>query len=524
MPVKVTINLNKTPKNSALAVFCYSETEDMWEYVTDATPNGKKATFEVTHFSKYHVMDRTSDFLNQFTAMVKSAKVNGSSDAEVIQAFRDYLVNELHIMDQYTTYNGYWYEPCGLKISGQYKYNGGEGDPNSLIRHEGESNKVGNKYGLCQIDGATSSRDEKHNASETSEIFDVTVIVEYKLIKPDIELTTTSRRLKKGESTVVNVRCHYTNVSNFFEEYKDLELAGYMLTIERPTHFSVDRTSLLTDVNGRGFFRVTANESNQAETINVNFDVSGDFGVHAEGHITLNSEGEDYRIEGTISEEITYTHGLSSENVTDPYTYSQYGTFSVSVSYKFSGSFTKEETGELLGSLTIDNVKAKVSGTKAVGHFDKYAEGIKISYSDADMSLCTGVNAIAPHSPTYGFSGEMAIDNSCVISSSSGDNTIVSFDTKAYLRVKMMMILLGEEIEVADEDQNFSCFTHVYNPEELLLNFALKEGTSTYSADYFKDAIDVLIDDYGSSINDIHSTCVGTTTQTITVSHDVGGK
>ena len=86
-PVQVTINLNKTPKNSSLAVFCYSAQYDVWEYVTDATPNGNKATFEVTHFSKYQVMNRSNEFLNEYTNMVNHAQVNGLSDSEVIEAF-----------------------------------------------------------------------------------------------------------------------------------------------------------------------------------------------------------------------------------------------------------------------------------------------------------------------------------------------------------------------------------------------------------------------------------------------------
>lgn len=214
-PVTVTINLVKAPKNAKLAVFCYYAKEDIWEYVTDATPkSGQKATFEVTHFSKYHVMDRTKDFLNEYTNIVKAAKANGLSDEEITQEFRDYLVNEKHVMDQYTTYDGYWYEPCGLKISGNYQIDGKKGDPNDLIKHEGESNKVGNKYGLCTIDGGHASREDEKKASSSSEVIDVLVIVEYKIITPDIDLTPSKKQLKKGESATIKVRCHYTNPSN----------------------------------------------------------------------------------------------------------------------------------------------------------------------------------------------------------------------------------------------------------------------------------------------------------------------
>ena len=517
-PVTVTINLNKTPKYSELAVYCYYEAEDVWEYVTDATVSGNTASFQVTHFSSYQVQDRTKDFLNEWTNMVRSAKVNGNTDAEILEAFRDYLVNEKHIMDQYTKYNGYWYEPCGLFIAGNYHINGVEGDPNDLIRQEGDENKAGNKYGLCQIDGATSSRMKKDNATETQEIFDVLVVVEYKLIKPDIELTASKKKLNKGETATINIRCHYTNVANFYEEYKDLDLADYFLTVKKPAHFTVSRTSLLTDGSGHASFTVTAKESGQAETITVNFDVPGDFGVHAEGNVTLNVEGEDYIIEGSIYEEIVYTHTMGVADVEDPYTYNPYGTFTITVGYDFSGNFTKTDNGFIAGSLSISNVDVSIESVAAIGHFDSYAAGVLVNYSDSTMILSQILNSVTPSSPTYDFEGELAGDDTCVITSSRGSENIATTDSTGYLHVVATMVVpgLGEE-EMANEEENFHTYVDIANPDELLLDFALTNGAATYSSSTFKDKVTVRLDGYGYTLDDLAVTKEGSTTQTITV-------
>ena len=357
-PVQVTINLNKTPKNSELAVFCYSTIEDVWEYVTDASLSGTKATFEVTHFSKYQVVDRTKDFLNEYTNMVRHAQVNGLSDSEIISAFRDYLVNEKHILDQYTTYGGYWYEPCGLKIYGQYQIDGKSGDNEALSYREGDSNKVGNTYGMSIIDGATSNKQAVKSATSNQEVYDITVIVEYKIIKPDIELTASKTKLNKGESATINIRCHYTNVQNFYQEYKDLELANYMLTIAKPTDFTTDKSAVLTDDRGEASFVVTAKENNKAETITVNFDVSGDFGTHAEGNITLGSDG--YQITGHTKETLNIVyHAKSPEGSPSS---RQNGTIALEIEYDITGSFSIDESA-VEGTIEYSNISIKFSAS-----------------------------------------------------------------------------------------------------------------------------------------------------------------
>lgn len=501
-PVTVSMNLTKTPKNSNLAVFCYYETDDVWEYVTDATINGNKATFEITHFSKYQVKDRTKDFLNEYTNIVRHAKANNMSDAEITEAFRDYLVNDKHIMDQYTTFNGYWYEPCGLKINGNYQINGKQGDSEALSHREGENNKIGDKYGLCEIDGATSNRQAEKSASQSSEIIDVLVIVEYSIIKPDIELTASKTKLSKGESATVNIRCHYTNVANFYDEYKDLDLAGYMLTITRPTHFTVDKTSVLTDSSGRASFTVTAKEDDEAETITVNFDVSGDFGTHAEGNITLNTEGG-YIIEGSIEEQIDVTYvpqGIADLVVTQ-------GSFKLIINYDIEGSFNTNEN-ELTGEINFINAAAKLSEVPCSARDDD---------SSSKYFLFKTINNVTPSNSSFNITGNIS-NGICSLNPSSDSKNIITINGS------------GESIVYEDghsmllENNGFE-FT-IKNSSKLLLDFAFEEEIeNTYNSNELKDLFERKMswEDVGSfPLDESGLICSYTysTTQTITISND----
>lgn len=508
-PVTVSINLTNTPKNSELAVFCYYEAEGIWEYVTDATPNGNKATFEVTHFSKYQVMDRTKDFLNEYTNIVRHAKANGLSDSEITEAFRDYLVNVKHIMDQYTTYDGYWYEPCGLKISGNYSINGKEGDPNDLISHEGKDNKAGNKYGLCQIDGATSSLQDKKNASENSEIIDVLVIVEYSIIKPDIELTSNKSKLNKGESATISIRCHYTNVTNFYDEYKDLDLAGYLLTITKPTNFTIDKTSVLTDSDGHASFTVTAKEDNKAETITVNFDVSGDFGTHAEGNITLNSAGG-YIINGHIVQEISFSYHVKTEKVKGS-SISKVGSFTLHAEYDFEGEIYTDDNEKRVGTLQFTNASASITSSSCTivitiedlsghGEYDVFGNTSNVtslnpSYVNCDVSVGEG--------------------GACELYD-SGDEP------------QRILNLAGSGNTIAESGGIVDSYDHTYtayleNKDSLLLDFVLAEGTYTNSSSSanVKFEADFPIEGEIASLEDwdlAYPSRTESTTQTITVS------
>lgn len=509
-PVSVTINLNKTPKNTSLAVFCYSAQYDVWEYVTDATTNGNKATFEVTHFSKYQVMDRTRDFLNEYTNMVNHAQVNGLSDSEVIEAFRDYLVNEKHVMDQYTTYNGYWYEPCGLKINGQYQINGKSGDPEALSHREGESNKVGNAYGLSKIDGAISSKDKVKGASSNSEVYDITVIVEYKIITPDIELTASKKKLNKGESATINIRCHYTNVQNFYSEYKDLELANYMLTIAKPTNFTTDKSAVLTDSSGRASFVVTAKENNKAETITVSFDLAGDFGTHAEGNITLNSEGTSFFAHTEEELEFRYIYpDMEAEGgilVTE-------GLFKINVQYDIEGSFT-ENNGALNGDVSISNTQVTFANRDL--HYYGYEEGQR---ADAYVNIFDHIGIVSATNPSLGISGSIS-DNIC---------TIKANDTSTLSTVHGYLTMKESGPHGSGEDSIDVGNVVVRSGANMLLPFELTKEPQTNISNSVLDTI-VFSNEYGevdirgyvsflrNSLFLVDGSIIESTTQTFTIS------
>ena len=497
-PVTVTINLTKAPKNSKLAVFCYYAKEDIWEYVTDATPkSGQKATFEVTHFSKYHVIDRTKDFLNEYTNIVKAAKTNGLSDEEITQEFRDYLVNEKHVMDQYTTYDGYWYEPCGLKISGNYQIDGKKGDPNDLIKHEGESNKVGNKYGLCTIDGGNASREDEKKASSSSEVIDVLVIVEYKIITPDIDLTPSKKQLKKGESATIKVRCHYTNPSNYFYEYKDLDLSGYFLTVKRPENFSVDKSGLVTDDEGQASFVVTAEKNSKAETITVNFDVPGDFGTHAEGNVTLNSTGG-YQISGNVIEGYKFNYEPAPYQMGTT-TISQRGEFDLKIQYDFEATLQDGDTGMLQGTLNISNVKMTIE-SKALKftveddyggtpvYFDYEVDYFKNKNKATTTNFSTDVYAMEHNDGTYGL---IALDL----------ETIASQTGTSYERDVIRVPSAGTRDE--EEGISFDFKVEVTTDTMLSLAFDLTPGTKEYSQPMMLDMVDItfIVDQYSVDID-----------------------
>ena len=361
-PVEVSLQLTDTPKHNKISIFCYSEEYDQWDFVTEADVNYNVVTFSISHFSKYKALDMTMSMLMKFHDLVRQALATGQPDSWILENFKKYLIEEEHIMDIYALYGGYWYEPCGLIVYGNYHINGKEGDPNQLVDLVGKTNLVGNTYGLCHdgqlvVDVQTYKKIEGE-PKEGQEIISSNIGVYYEMIKPDIDLTASKTKLAKGESATINIRCHYTNVTNYFDEFKDLDMDGYMLTIVKPVHFDIDKIAVVTK-EGRESFVVTAKEDNVAETITVNFDVSGDHGVHAEGNITLNSEG--FTFEGHIVEEfsITYNAPLDSgvTKLSD-------GFATVTVEYDFEGHLSKnKEDDGLSGVIRFSNVQGSIANS-----------------------------------------------------------------------------------------------------------------------------------------------------------------
>ena len=361
-PVEVSLQLTDTPKHNKISIFCYSEEYDQWDFVTEADVNYNVATFNISHFSKYKALDMSKGMLMKFHDLVKQAQATGQPDSWVLESFKKYLIEEEHVMDIYALYGGYWYEPCGLIIGGNYHINGKEGDPNQLTELIGKSNIVGNTYGLCHdgqlVVDVKTYNEIKGKPKEGQETISINVGVFYEMIKPDIDLTASKTKLAKGESATINIRCHYVNATNYFDEFKDLEMDGYMLTIVKPTHFDVDKTSVVTK-NGRESFTVTAKEDNVAETITVTFDVSGDHGVHAEGNITLNSEG--FSFEGHIVEEFSITYNAPLDSGV---TILSDGYAAITVEYDFEGHLSKNKDDDgFTGTISFSGVSGSIANS-----------------------------------------------------------------------------------------------------------------------------------------------------------------
>ena len=156
-PVEVSLKVNETPKSSSLTAFYYEDEYECWNYVADSSIKNGKATFSVTHFSMYQVLDITPDMYMKFVDLVYDAVLNKRSDSWITEQYKEYLIDEKHVMDYYQKSNGYYYEPCGLFVYGKYYIDGKDGDQEALSIRVGESNKVGNRYGLSTVVGLLSA-------------------------------------------------------------------------------------------------------------------------------------------------------------------------------------------------------------------------------------------------------------------------------------------------------------------------------------------------------------------------------
>lgn len=376
-PIQVSIKLTNTPIYNELTVFYYDEVDQYWNYSSKAVVNNNVATFEVSHFSKYEILNLTESMYLKFYDLVFEAYLDNKSDSWVSNSYRDYLINEEHVMDMYTRYGNYWYEPCGLFVYGDYLINGKSADQEALHIEVGESNKVGNKYGVSTVGGLHASKNEfekaKKNATETTQIVDVTVVLEYKMITPVISLTAEKSQLKKGESTTVNVFCHYPNPNNYFEQYKDLPLGDYDLDLKvESRHVKIDQNHIVTGEGGKASFKATSKDG-KSDTITATFDVSGDFGTHAEGKVSIiDAEADSFNFSGHITEQYSWEVEMGSTDV---------GTGAsgvtiiinehtilrtvVTIDYDFHGKLTIDDT-DLEGTVSVSSVNAQLSSSMAV--------------------------------------------------------------------------------------------------------------------------------------------------------------
>ena len=377
-PVEVSLKLTNTPIHNELTVFYYDEVDQYWNYSSKATINNDVATFEVNHFSKYEVLDLTQSMYLKFYDLVFEAYLNNKDDMWINNSYRNYLVNEEHVMDMYTKYGNYWYEPCGLFVYGDYLINGKEADQEALHIEIGESNKVGNKYGVSTVGGLHKSKSEyekaKKTATETTQIVDVTIVLEYRMIQPVISLTAEKNQLKKGESTTINVYCHYPNPNNYFEQYKDLALSDYDLDLKAENrHVKLDQDHIVTGENGRVSFGATSKDGKR-DVITATFDVSGDFGTHVEGTVSIvDSKADTFNFTGHIVEQYSWEVEMGStdtstgvEGVTIVINEHSVSHVEVTINYDFNGRLTIDDDTDLEGTVSVSGVSAQLSSTMAV--------------------------------------------------------------------------------------------------------------------------------------------------------------
>lgn len=378
-PVEVSLKLANPTSFYEVAVFCYDEESNRWDYVCDAEVEETIATFKVTHFSKYELLNLTQEMYLKFYDLVYEAVLNDKSDAWISESYKEYLVDYEHVMDLYTKYGNYWYEPCGLFVYGDYLINGKSGDQEALHFQVGESNKVGDKYGVSTVGGLFAKKSEfekaKRTATETTQIIDVTVVLEYRMIKPVIQLSAAKYKLKKNESTTVTVFCHYSNPNNYFSQFQDLILDNYDLDLKVDSnHLKLEKDHVVTNGEGKATFQVTSNDA-KADTVRAIFDVSGDFGTHAEGNTRIQgNEKIVYNMSGHIHEEWNYVTGSSeTEDYSDSWESLIYtgktGSVNISVDYDFAGTIAWTSGISIYGGapvegeISMSNVEVNVSSS-----------------------------------------------------------------------------------------------------------------------------------------------------------------
>ena len=506
-PVEVNIKLTDTPKNSELSVFCYDEINDIWDFTTSASINNEQATFTITHFSKYKVLDITPNMLEMFNQTVRAAKELNKSDSWIMETYHDYLVNEEHIMDYYACYDGLYYEPCGLNISSAYHLNGVDGDPDELNKQFGKTNKVGNKYGLSNISGETTTYADylknKKGTTESKELFYVSVIIDYKMIKPNIDLSATESALKKGEKAQVNVFCHYLNPSNYF--YPDFILPYYPLDLPfELKHLKTNKDSLTTNSSGRTSFEVTSLDGN-AETIKVMFYVSGPWGEYSASFISFAKKSDkSYNFTGHIVNEASYDYRLlvddegttyqdDDNNLTLKVERNMAGKIDIRLEYDISGIITWTDKYSFEGVVSYSNVSVSINSSKAEAKQSSHTETI---YHNPDYSSIThntqyteyfafedGGKATINTLNQVGFSGSDVFGMSFIFYDDDVElPNLVDYKATGHSSYKYTFYreLNGDVTETINEgDDAFDCEMSFTCGPALMGGFEQKEGTQT---------------------------------------------
>lgn len=408
-PVDVKVKLNAETSETSLSVFCYDEEEDIWDFVTAATVEDGYANFSINHFSIYELQEKFPTKTDKFVELVDTALATGQSDDWIMSKYTNYLINEEKVLDGYKYYAGYYFEPCGIHISGDYHVNGKENKA-SMFNTVGTSNMVGNKYGYSWIESGNYSdtishkdfKDRKAKVTESQKLYSSFFIIDYQMIEPKIELKADKTSLKRGESATVEVSCYYNGqVMNGYE----LELKNKL------TKFTTSVKKVVTDANGKATFKVTAIDKGK-EYVAVQFYRTGYLtgraeGVYSVGELQFTCEEELTKIK--ISGHIEETCDFKVTVKDDPYIKSSSdGTVKVKVEYDFDGyiedvSYMKEyaeeiEDGDYLGQINFSNYEATVSGTSMEFEWymnkDNHYKAIESILNDYDFEH-VGVNFAA---------------------------------------------------------------------------------------------------------------------------------
>ena len=500
--VEAKVKLTKTPVNSTISVYCYDEENDIWDYVTSATVSNGYATCKISHFSKYEYLDITPQMHNKYETLVRQAISEGKSDEWITLTYYDYLVDECHVLDYYPNYEGYYYYGCGLKIFGNYQIGDKKGNAEDLSMVWGDSNRSGNTYGKSTVSGSTTTNSEYKKATENSNVegVSVTVIIEYKMITPQFTISASKTNLKKGESADVSLYCHYSNPVNPI--YPDFALPGYYLALSSSSSsFSVDKSSVVTDENGRATYKVTCNKDGEKAVIKAVFEAPGSFGTYAEGKLHVGSE-DGYTISGHVTETLSFIYHVDP-TIVDGCSITSNGTFRLTIEYDIEGTL-KDENGNISGTINFTNIDATYisskngiiiveEGVSEVGTYDLFG---------------TKENSEKTGTPSYS------------VSISSQGIEVENLET--------ITTLYGSGITyghspAGDIDYSFTNMITIKNKSSLLLPFTFEEGTSTNSSTSLKDNIEILFsfEGYTTTLENwagiIVESRAESTTQTITI-------
>ena len=411
-------------------------------------------------------------------------------------------------MDYYQEYDGYWYEPCGLQVFGKYQINGKEGNQEDLAIILGTTNKSGNTYGVSNVGGLTVSRDEYNKSTNNSEKIDVTVTIYYKIINPDLTLSATNTSVKKGESTTVNVYCHYAKPGNVI--YPDIALGGYPLSVSQPTHFTVDKVLITTNNSGRASFVATSQDGKE-ETLKVSF---SDEGAYSEGKIKLNTENG-YVISGHIKEELSSSYTMLQE---DGVVHISNGYYNLVIEYDFEGHINEDENS-LAGSIQLKNLTATMKQSLPA-IFDQYDTWDDSFIAHHEVNIFEKVNNVSLSDPSINFTCNVdSGDGTCSLSATSQSLKVATLGVSDH-------IVTDGVYDVMDDDIVDDYYIQLSLPSAILLDFNLVEGTNTYTSTKAKDTlksigsesyfVEGMWTDWGIELSSLQSQ--GSTTQTITIS------